>query len=186
MSRAAALRALAERELKGARAVHLYLPMKAAVEMDTASLACGLAAMDIPLMVPVIDCGNDYRNEDEEGGRLVSVVYRPGMPLVRSCFGSPEPLERSLGDEYMIDAVVVPLVAVDRSGYRLGYGKGFYDRFLARLQHMGVRPCRIGFGFSMQLHDRLPCDPWDEPLDLFVDENAVTRFYPYQDKACHE
>lgn len=178
MSRAAAKLALAVEELAGARAVQLYLPMEAAGEMDTSSLAGGLLAMGIPLMVPVIE--DDDEDEDEKkGGGLVSVVYRPGMPLVRSRFGSPEPLERSLGDEYQIDAVVVPVVSVDRSGYRLGYGKGFYDRFFAHLSRRGMRPCRIGFGFSMQLHASLPRDPWDEPLDLFVDENAVMRFNSY-------
>jgi 5-formyltetrahydrofolate cyclo-ligase len=175
MSRAAAKLALAVEELAGARAVHLYLPMEAAGEMDTSSLAGGLMSMEIPLMVPVIE-------DEEKGGGLVSVLYRPGMPLVRSRFGSPEPLERSLGDEYQIDAVVVPVVSVDRSGYRLGYGKGFYDRFFAHLSQRGIRPCRIGFGFSMQLQDSLPRDPWDEPLDLFVDENAVMRFNSYKDK----
>ena len=69
-----------------------------------------------------------------------------------------------------IDVVLVPAVAFDRRGYRLGYGGGFYDRFLARLPE---GPLRIGVAFDEQLIDEVPAEAHDEPVDLVVTPGAV-------------
>ncbi|WP_165498783.1 5-formyltetrahydrofolate cyclo-ligase [Chlorobium sp. N1] len=164
-SLAAAEHALCLPELADAGAVHLYLPMAGSGEMDTRLLAERLASAGIRLMAPRID-----------GDGLLSAPYSPGMETVASRFGNPEPpAPEGPVDESLIGAVVVPLVAVDRRGYRLGYGKGFYDRFFRRLGDSALTPCRIGFGFDLQLLDRLPVDVWDEPLDFFVSEEGSLR-----------
>ncbi|TPE61009.1 5-formyltetrahydrofolate cyclo-ligase [Sandaracinobacter neustonicus] len=65
------------------------------------------------------------------------------------------------------DTLLVPLLAVDRAGNRLGQGKGHYDRTLAALRASG--PLRaIGLAWDMQLLDSLPAEPWDQPLDAIA------------------
>ena len=75
------------------------------------------------------------------------------------------------------EVLIVPLVAFDARGNRLGYGGGFYDRTLERLR--AKRPTlAIGFAFDAQEADALPLEPTDQPLDLIVTESRVLRFAP--------
>jgi 5-formyltetrahydrofolate cyclo-ligase len=75
------------------------------------------------------------------------------------------------------DLVLVPLVAVDGSGTRLGRGKGHYDRALARLRKNGAR--LIGIGWPLQrLADTIPADPWDVPLDAYASPEGLEWFRP--------
>ena len=68
--------------------------------------------------------------------------------------------------------VIVPLVAFDRSGGRLGYGGGFYDRTLEKLR--AVQPSMaIGFAYAAQEDENLPLEPTDQPLDLIVTEHGI-------------
>lgn len=73
------------------------------------------------------------------------------------------------------DLVLVPLIAVDSHGARLGRGKGHYDRVLGRLRRSGAR--LIGVGWPMQrLQATIPSDPWDIHLDAFVSPEGVESF----------
>jgi 5-formyltetrahydrofolate cyclo-ligase len=72
------------------------------------------------------------------------------------------------------DVVLVPLVASDMQGTRLGRGKGHYDRVLAPLHRKGVR--LIGIGWTFQLVDeKIPADPWDVPLEAFACPDGLIR-----------
>lgn len=68
-----------------------------------------------------------------------------------------------------IDAVLVPAVAFDRRGYRVGYGGGYYDRFLPEVP----RAARIGAAFSCQIVAEIPADSHDVPADLIVTEQEI-------------
>jgi 5-formyltetrahydrofolate cyclo-ligase len=72
------------------------------------------------------------------------------------------------------DVLLVPLLAFDRAGYRLGYGAGFYDRTLERLRR-SKRVTAIGIGFAGQEVESVPRDRYDQPLDWLVTENFVLR-----------
>ena len=73
------------------------------------------------------------------------------------------------------EIVIVPLVAFDAKGGRLGYGGGFYDRTLELLRRR--RPTlAIGFAYADQFAERLPLEPTDQPLDLLITENEVLTF----------
>jgi 5-formyltetrahydrofolate cyclo-ligase len=74
------------------------------------------------------------------------------------------------------DLLLVPVVAVDRRGNRVGQGKGHYDRALAQLREAG--PVRlIGIGWPLQLLDEpLTPDPWDVPLDAFASPDGLVEF----------
>ena len=90
--------------------------------------------------------------------------------LSKGAFGLLEPkggLTASVAD---LDLMVVPGVAFDRTGHRLGYGKGFYDRELHATGFSGVL---IGFCFEFQLLDRLPAESHDVPVDYIVTEQGL-------------
>lgn len=69
-----------------------------------------------------------------------------------------------------IDVAIIPGAVFDRCGHRLGYGGGFYDRFLAR---MAPQATRIGLAFSCQVVDQIPSLPHDVPMDLVITEQEV-------------
>ena len=96
-----------------------------------------------------------------------------GDPLEPGPFGIMQPARRHPAVEP--DLVLVPLIAVDGSGTRLGRGKGHYDRALVRLKKSGAR--LIGLGWAMQrLTETIPADEWDIPLDGFASPEGLEIF----------
>ena len=81
-------------------------------------------------------------------------------------------IEEPSGDEVVpvdeIEMIVVPGVAFDRKGNRLGRGKGFYDRLLR-----SARAVKIGVGYEFQLVDELPAEPHDVPMDIVITEHTT-------------
>lgn len=76
---------------------------------------------------------------------------------------------------HRLHVLFVPLVGIDRQGYRLGQGGGYYDVSLAALKGR-TRPQTVGVGFACQLCDALPHEPHDIQLDAFVCERGIIRF----------
>ncbi|WP_346837791.1 5-formyltetrahydrofolate cyclo-ligase [Microbulbifer sp. SAOS-129_SWC] len=100
-----------------------------------------------------------------------------GGPLsYRNRFRIPEPLRgRSIAPQHL-DLVLVPLVAFDESGARLGMGAGFYDRTFAFKRHLpGTGPVLIGAAHQLQCVATLPTDSWDIPLGGVVTERRLYR-----------
>ena len=95
-----------------------------------------------------------------EGGEIVPVEYGEDFSL--SPYGIREPLGKAY--EGKIDAAVLPLLAVDERGSRLGYGRGYYDRFLKR--HPETK--RIAYCFDFQLVREVPREEWDIPAEEIV------------------
>jgi 5-formyltetrahydrofolate cyclo-ligase len=96
-----------------------------------------------------------------------------GDPLEPGPFGIMQPAKRHPAVDP--DLVLVPLIAVDGSGTRLGRGKGHYDRALIRLKKNGAR--LIGLGWAMQrLSETIPADEWDVPLDGFASPDGLELF----------
>jgi len=98
--------------------------------------------------------------------------WQPGDELVPAGFGTREPGE----DKPAVTPTVllVPLLAFDRAGYRLGYGGGFYDRTLAELRGRGA-VCAIGLAYAGQEMQDVPHDDKDQPLDWIVTEDEAIR-----------
>ncbi|HXF36758.1 MAG TPA: 5-formyltetrahydrofolate cyclo-ligase, partial [Actinomycetota bacterium] len=90
----------------------------------------------------------------------------------RAAYGALEPAGGEVLSPQELDAVVVPGLAFDRRGYRVGYGGGFFDRFLPR-----TRPdaFRVGICFHLQLVEEVPHGAGDEPVDAVVTEREVIR-----------
>lgn len=125
-------------------------------------------------LVPVIP-GRGYR-------RLRFAELDDATPLRRNRYGIPEPevSARRLLAVLEIDIVMLPLVAFDRSGNRLGMGGGFYDSTLA-LRHARRhfrRPAIIGLAHECQRLEHLETEPWDVPLDRIVTDRGVYNFQP--------
>lgn len=145
--------------LAGYRGVPLAGYMAMRTEIDPIA-AMEEASAHGPVGVPVIIGA---------GQPLQFRIWQPGCAMVRGEFGAVVP---ETGDWMEPEIVIVPLVAFDRRGGRLGYGGGFYDRTLEQLRRQ--RPTlAIGFGFAAQAEDALPLEPTDQPLDLIVTERGV-------------
>lgn len=130
-------------------------------EVDTAPVLERLHAAGTRIALPRI-----------EEGEMVPAVYRPGDPVTQPPFGGAEPRDGVEVPETEIDAILTPGVVFDRSGYRTGYGGGYYDRFFLR-----VRPdaLRVAVCFAFQLVQQVPHGPADQPVDVIVTEDETVR-----------
>ena len=96
-------------------------------------------------------------------------LWEPDCEMIAGEFGAQVPAS---GAWMIPQIVIVPLVAFNRSGGRLGYGGGFYDRTLEKLR--AAKPTlAIGFAYTAQEDENLPLEPTDQPLDLIVTEQGV-------------
>lgn len=108
-------------------------------------------------------------------GEHHSLIFRrwePGDTLSTNRLGIEEPLPEA--PELTPDMFILPLIAFDMKGHRLGYGGGYYDRLLAQPSYSSSR--RIGYGYDFQKVECLPSEPYDVTLDYVVTETALYRF----------
>jgi len=155
-------RVLALPEIENARRIFTCLSF--GIEIDTWRLVDRLLASGRELFVP---------RADPRDGRLH--VHPYPCPLRTLAFGLQQPPRGTpeIDDgaiDGTIDAVLVLGLGFDRRGFRLGYGSGYFDRFLAR------RPFpAIGLAYSVQLLDEVPNEPHDIPMAVVVTEDEVCR-----------
>ena len=135
-----------------------YMPMRTEIDPLAA-----MAAHHGPVGVPVIIAKATALRFREWG---------PGVAMVAGTFGARVPAE---GVWVEPQVLIVPLLAFDARGCRLGYGGGFYDRTLAGLRaKAGV--LAVGFGFAAQEVAEVPVDRFDQRLDAVVTERGVRLF----------
>ncbi len=127
-------------------------------EIDTLPLLEALHARGHTVLLP---------ETPPRGNPLIFRQWLPGMTMVRERFGTHRPT----GEIGRPDVLFIPLVAFDRTGQRLGYGGGYYDRTLALLP--GARA--IGCAFAAQELDAVPTGDYDARLDAVVTERGVIR-----------
>ena len=142
--------------------VSFYWPILS--ELDPRPLARRLLAAGHELCLPVVEA---------RGAPLRFRRWRPDTEMTKGNFGVLVPPEDA--GTATPDVLLVPLLAYDGAGYRLGYGGGFYDRTLRDLRARGPR-LAVGIAFSAQKVARVPRGPGDEPLDAVVTEAGVERF----------
>jgi 5-formyltetrahydrofolate cyclo-ligase len=103
---------------------------------------------------------------------LVLHCVKPGDTLEEGSFSVPEPsVDAPIVDPASVELALVPALAVDPRGYRIGYGGGFYDRLLPQLHN--ARTCAVAFDF--QLIAEVPELPFDEAVDIVVTDARVIR-----------
>jgi 5-formyltetrahydrofolate cyclo-ligase len=109
---------------------------------------------------------------------LAFAPWRQGDPLVTNRYGIPEPdlapASQLRPDE--LHVVLVPLVAFDDAGHRLGMGAGYYDRSFAFRRSAAPPPLLVGVGYGFQRVDALAAHPWDVALDAVLTEDGLQRF----------
>jgi 5-formyltetrahydrofolate cyclo-ligase len=135
-----------------AATVSAYMPIRTEIDPLPA-----LAAHDGPLCMPVVM---------GPGQPLRFRAWAPGVAMETGSFGARVP---AAGDWLTPAVLIVPLLAWDRRGYRLGYGGGFYDRTLALLRASGPVTA-IGFAYAAQEVPQVPTDATDQRLDMIVTE----------------
>lgn len=147
-------------DLAPGQIVAAYWPIRD--EIDCKPVLTRLMDTGQPVCLPVV-------MGDEEPLQLR--LWEDGQPLYPSGFGTLAPAEHA--PQVEPDIVLIPLLAFDRLGTRLGYGKGYYDRTLAAL---GKKPLLVGYAFAAQELDYIPREDHDLPLDLLVTETGIIRF----------
>ena len=119
------------------------------------------------------------RIRNRRSGEMSFVPLYPGAPMRRNGFGIEEPAGEGRIALLGLDAVLVPLVAFDARGHRLGMGAGFYDRALRRRLDRSQsfrRPRLLGIAYAIQQAAAIERAPWDVALDLVVTERGILRF----------
>jgi len=136
-----------------------FMPLKS--EINPLPLMQRLAEAGARLALPVIA---------GRGKPLIMRAWEFGAPLDRGQWGIREP--KPDAPEVEPDILLVPLLAFDRAGYRLGYGAGYYDMTIHRLR--GLKPViAVGIAFAAQEVPKIPTTPRDERLDLVLTEREV-------------
>ncbi|WP_332683271.1 5-formyltetrahydrofolate cyclo-ligase [Bosea sp. (in: a-proteobacteria)] len=136
--------------------VSAYWPMRS--EADPRPILEALHARGLPLCLPAI-----------VAGRMLFRRWAPWEPIVPGGFGTLVP--RVDEPEVRPAVLIVPLAAFDRRGYRIGYGKGYYDRALTELQPLAT----VGIGYGAQEIAAVPDEPHDRSLDWIVTEKETIR-----------
>jgi 5-formyltetrahydrofolate cyclo-ligase len=137
----------------------LYLPIGS--ECETAALMNQARLMGAEIGLPAVI----------DGSRMLFRRYRAGDRLVAEKFGTSAPSPGAPLVEP--DVIVMPLLAFDRLGERLGYGRGYYDRAIITLREAGQRPKLLGIAFSVQEVPSIPTEPHDVRLDWIVTETET-------------
>lgn len=146
-------------EYKRASYIHTYISMNDRREVSTDSLINTMLRSGREVIVPITNF---------KEGTLSHSILTDFSELKPNKWGVREPVffnEAKISD---LDLVIVPMAAADRSGNRLGYGKGFYDRFLSK-----INAFKVGLVFSDFLFDDIPIEPFDEKLDAIITDSEV-------------
>ena len=145
---------------------HLFVYVHFRSEVETLPLIEHCLAQGKTISVPVT-----LRNES----RLLAVqITDPATQLQSGCFGIPEPTKKQIDQAQIepaaIDVVVVPGSVFDTLGGRLGYGGGYYDRFLSQ---DAPQARRIGLAYTLQIAGQVPAEPHDQYMDMIITEQQI-------------
>jgi 5-formyltetrahydrofolate cyclo-ligase len=162
-----------ERASMGERIVErfLALPEMARVRAVMAFWSFGSEVPRDPLIASLVEAGVTVALPRIVDGDIEPRTWRPGEPVTETHFGAREPEGGDVVDPADLDVVATPGVAFDRAGGRVGYGGGFYDRFLLR-----TTAVRAAVAFGVQVVEgRLPGASFDLRVHLIVTESETIR-----------
>ncbi|PLX48058.1 MAG: 5-formyltetrahydrofolate cyclo-ligase [Desulfobulbaceae bacterium] len=144
----------------------LFIYVNFRSEVETLELIKKCINRDIRVAVPLVEAS---------AVRMIPLLIKdPEQDLVPGYYNIPEPdPKKSLRLEPgEIDAAVIPGSVFDIHGGRLGYGGGYYDRFLL---NDAPQAKRIGLAFELQVVDNVPLEPHDQPLDILITEERIVN-----------
>ncbi len=156
-SKAAAELFLSSEIYKDCSCVMLYMPL--GNETDTSDIIKKAFSDGKKVVFPVTD---------ENSGEITPCIADENSEFSKGAFSVYEPCHVKVADIAEIDVIVVPGIAFDRSGSRIGFGKGCYDRLLEKSSAV-----KIGFCYDFQICGRIPSDEFDIPMDYIITENEI-------------
>jgi len=147
----------------------LFIYVNFRSEVETLELIRRSLGQGMRVAVPLVDAS---------AVRMIPLLIKdPEQDLVPGYYNIPEPdpgrCKRVKPAE--IDAAVIPGSVFDIQGGRLGYGGGYYDRFLV---NDAPQAKRIGLAFELQVVDKVPVEPHDQPLDILITEKRIVNIRP--------
>lgn len=151
-------------EITQAATVHTYWPITGSEEVDTRPLVQALLKANKRVVLPVVDFSA------RPNPLLEHREFHQKTELKTNRWGITEPTNSKNIPISELDAVIVPALGADRQGHRVGYGGGFYDRFLSEVNVPTI--CLV---YANCLTQQMFAEPHDIPLAIVVTENEVLR-----------
>lgn len=148
-----------QQEYQSARTIHCYVSMNQRREVETQELIREMLRKSMPVVVPVTNFAD---------GTLHHFRLRSFDDLQENKWGVLEPEQGQQVSPNELDLVIVPMVAADESCNRMGYGQGFYDRFLSQ-----VSAPKIGLIYEQNVVEALPTEEFDVPMDKIITNTRV-------------
>jgi len=141
---------------------HIFVPIKNNQEVNTFLIIDYLFYLNKKIIVPKV-----------EGNQMLNCQINPEVEWTKGKFNVPEPEDFQLIDSKEIDIVFLPMLICDKSGNRVGYGGGFYDRFLKSCRQNVIK---IGLNFFTPIDKIEGVFPSDVPLDYCVTGDEIVSF----------
>ncbi len=146
--------------------VHIFLPIIKFNEIDTWQIIRHFEQNKYPTRLLI-------SRSDLQTGKMINYYYDPIHRLIENRWGIPEPETGDLCDNLSIDLVFVPLLVFDRNGHRVGYGKGFYDRFLSECRKDVLK---VGLSYESPVESIEDVNENDVRLDCVITPERVYWF----------
>ncbi len=143
--------------------VHVFLPIKRHNEIDTWPIIKFLQSENVQIVIS---------KSDFDTSTLKHFLLEQSTTLEENSWGIPEPINARQVSIQTMEMVLVPLVAFDRQGFRIGYGKGFYDRFLSECSSTTIK---VGLSLFPPIKDIYPTD-LDAKMDHCVLPEGILTF----------
>lgn len=145
-------------DLTTVKCIHLYLPIIAQNECNTYPIIEYIQKNhpQINITIP---------KANFENGHMDAMLFNVGTPLVKNNLGIAEPIDGEIIDPKAIDMIICPLLAFDLKGNRVGYGKGFYDRFLKKCKADVIK---LGISYFEPVESILDFNEFDLPLSSCI------------------
>lgn len=146
--------------------LHCFLPIEKFREIDTKLIfhRVWFEASHIETLVPRVNF---------ESGEIENLKFTPVTELVQNAWMIHEPMHNELVESSKIDAVLVPLLCFDTKGFRVGYGKGFYDKFLSNCR---ADCLKIGLNYFPPVDCIADTDRFDVRLDFCLTPDEIYKF----------
>ncbi|ADX67613.1 MULTISPECIES: 5-formyltetrahydrofolate cyclo-ligase [Weeksella] len=141
---------------------HIFLPIKSNNEINTWPIIEWLFSLGKRVVVPIV-----------EGNEMISAEVQSSFPIRIGKFSIPEPEVFSVIDSTQIEVIFLPMFVADLQGNRVGYGGGFYDRFL---QSTAENVQKIGLSFFSPVEQITDIHRGDVPLDAMVSSTEILSF----------
>jgi len=146
------------------KTISLFLPIERQKEINTYTILEKGISLDVKIALPKTSPG---------AANLKHILYESQAPLFVNAFGIPEPKDGVEIKPNQFDFVLVPLLAIDKSGYRIGYGKGYYDRFLKKCAPNCIF---IGLHLFEEFSEIDDLNKYDIPLNYCITPTQIIHF----------